>query len=132
MKNFHPFILLFSLMLITINTNAQWTQINSPTQNNLNCVQIIDSSIIYIGGDGGKVYKTIDGGENWFDLSPQSSKDWFCMNFVDSNNGWVGGRGGSVARTTNGGSSWEINSVFSVSNLSLIIFLIFDSIILIL
>lgn len=120
MKNFHPFILLFSLMLITINTNAQWTQINSPTQNNLNCVQIIDSSIIYIGGDGGKVYKTLDGGENWFDVSPQSSKDWFCMNFVDSNNGWVAGRGGSVARTTNGGSSWEINSVYNVSNLNVI------------
>lgn len=101
-------------------TNAQWTQINSPTQNNLNCVQVISPAITFIGGNGGKVYKTINGGKNWVDVSPQSSVDWYSMSFTDENHGWVGGRFGTVARTVNGGASWEINSVYSSTFLNII------------
>lgn len=114
------FMCLVALNFSTSVTFSQWMPINSPTQNNLHCVQVVDSLISYIGGDGGKVYKTLDGGENWFDLSPQSSIDWYCMSFVDANHGWVGGRQGTIARTTNGGSSWEINTVYSSSNINVI------------
>lgn len=103
----------FIVILLFVSTNAQWTQVTSPTQNNLNCVRVVDSLIAYIGGNGGKVFKTTNGGVSWLDRSPQSNIDWYCMSFVDENHGWVGGRHGTVARTVNGGSSWEINSVYS-------------------
>lgn len=105
------FVLLVCISFSSLN--AQWTQLDSPIQTNWHCVQVVDSLISYVGGNGGKVYKTTDGGQTWLDRSPQSSIDWWCMSFVDENYGWVGGRQGTVARTTNGGSSWEINSVYS-------------------
>ncbi|HSM62635.1 MAG TPA: YCF48-related protein, partial [Gillisia sp.] len=94
-------------------SNLQWEQINSPTQTNLNCVYVLNSSISFIGGDNGKVFKTLDGCNTWLDISPQTSVGFYSIYFVDENHGWVGGREGTIARTTNGGNPWNINSVYS-------------------
>ena len=95
---------------------AIWEKINFPVQSHLHCVHVVDSLTAYVAGDGGIVYKTVDGGENWINMSPQSSTDWYSIFFTDAEHGWVGGREGKIARTTDGGQSCNINLV-SVSNI---------------
>ncbi|MBP6672887.1 MAG: hypothetical protein KA247_07040, partial [Bacteroidetes bacterium] len=108
------FIAIISLFVLQFSY-GQWTSVQNGITVNLHCVQVLDSLNAYVGGDSGKVYKTMDGGTTWINVSPSSTSEWFSMSFVDVQHGWVGGRNGSIARTTNGGSSWSVKGIVSQS-----------------
>jgi photosystem II stability/assembly factor-like uncharacterized protein len=67
MKTYSFFIIaVFSfVLLISLQTQAQWQEQTSPTSNALFTVSVVDNSVAWIGGDQGVVLRTTDGGATW-------------------------------------------------------------------
>jgi hypothetical protein len=61
-------------------------------------VAALDSSTVWIAGDGGTVLRTTNKGTTWKSLSVGTKADLFAMSFVDKNHGWIVGDSGVVLR----------------------------------
>ncbi len=75
-------------------------------------VHPITPTIVYAGLDGGRVYKTVDGGANWTATSANFGHAWWSVLEVDPHapkrmyaSGWH--IGNFIARSLDGGESWE-------------------------
>jgi photosystem II stability/assembly factor-like uncharacterized protein len=83
------------------------TQNTTGTANTLNGIDFIDANIGFTCGNGGVMYKTINGGTNWTSSSTGlPAVDLSSVSFKDANNGVVVGKNGTIYVTVNGGSSW--------------------------
>ena len=69
-------------------------------------VHMIDTSLTYISGGGGSIYRSTNSGQNWTILSG-GYFDLHGSYFVNSNTGWCVGEEGNLQKTTNGGSNWS-------------------------
>lgn len=84
----------------------------------INCVTFLNSSTGFICGDGGAVYKTIDGGATWAGSSSGiSGTDLNGISFADALNGVTVGDNGAVFVTQDGGATWNVESVPTSRNL---------------
>ncbi len=73
----------------------------------LNDVFFLNSNDGFVCGDGGKVYKTNDGGTTWSLISTGiAAVNLNAISFSDANNGVVVGNNGAIYITNNGGTSW--------------------------
>ena len=64
-----------------------------------------------VGGPGGFIAKTMDGGQNWAIKMQQTQtvgNEMESVFFVDAQHGWVVGAGGKVLKTSDGGETWTI------------------------
>lgn len=89
-----------------------WQYRNASTTSNLVISQFLDSKTGFVGGDGGAVLKTVDGGEHWnviahLAVSSESGNFVYGVHFADEMNGFATGDGYNIWRTVNGGSSWQ-------------------------
>ncbi|MBV6478398.1 MAG: Ycf48-like protein [Ignavibacteria bacterium] len=85
---------------------------------NLNSIDFINSNTGFVCGDGGVVYKTVNGGINWnISNSGISAVKLNSIYFKDANNGTVAGDNGSIYVTNDGGSSWSAQSSGTTRNL---------------
>lgn len=101
--------------LKTISPNSTY---NVGSAANLNSITFLNSSTGFVCGDGGVVYKSVNGGVNW--TSSNSGIAGVKLNsisFKDNNNGTVVGNNGTVYVTANGGSSWSIQTSGTLKNL---------------
>lgn len=82
-------------------------------------IDIIDSSIAFIGGQSGNIFKTIDGGATWGRVTPPifgnvSGTDVLGLDFVDTLRGFIiqqsstGSGGNIVYKTIDGGKTWTV------------------------
>ncbi|MEO8513435.1 MAG: YCF48-related protein [Ignavibacteria bacterium] len=104
-------LLLFPLVLLSVNVNSQWFEQTSGTTNILNSGYFINVNTGFLCGYGGTVLKTTNGGTNWSSAGniPIYSLKSIC--FKDSQTGFACGEGQSdyiLIYTTNSGSSWQI------------------------
>ena len=84
----------------------------------LNSVYFVNSNIGYACGNGGNLYKSIDGGLTWTaSASGISAVDLNSVSFLDDNKGITVGKNGAVFTTVNGGSSWNPEPVLTTRNL---------------
>jgi hypothetical protein len=101
-------IFLFGFFLLANSIQAQnWVQLNSPTSNGIYNLFFVTPEIGYSAGEGGEIFKTIDGGITWTNVSaPSNTVDLYRIYFIDDQNGFVIGNSGVCLRTANGGDDW--------------------------
>lgn len=64
-----------------------------------------NANTLYVGGYGGKLYKSIDNGNNWSPLTGVSG-DINAIHVQSNGTVWCGGWGG-LRKSTNGGTTWQ-------------------------
>jgi|GEM_PF-5818737 len=70
----------------------------------------INQTTGWIGGSGGGIAKTTDGGLTWTAQNKPFTYGIDRIHFSDPNNGWAGGEYGTLLHTTNGGSTWVVQN----------------------
>jgi len=102
----------------TLKTSAPNSTYNVGSSATLNSIHFINAITGFVCGDGGLVYKSINGGTNW-NLSNTgiSGEKLNFINFRNEINGTVVGNNGVIYVTDNGGSSWTLQSSGTTRNL---------------
>lgn len=81
-------------------------------------IDFVDNNTGFACGDGGVLYKSIDGGATW---NPSNTGipavDLNAISFFDASNGVVVGDNGIVYTTANGGSSWTVSAAGTTKTL---------------
>ncbi len=117
--------LILSLILTFLISSvifSQWTVQNTPTNDRLRSIDIIDSSNCWAAGNNGTIIRTTDGGTNWTLENSGTSKGLYSIQFPSGNIGWAVGDNGRILHTTNDVSSVELTSfIADVSNNSVIL-----------
>ncbi len=73
----------------------------------INSIQFVSQSVGYLCGDGGKVYKSVNGGANWTVASAGiGSENLNGISFLDEQKGVLVGDGGKLYLTNDGGATW--------------------------
>ena len=100
------------LILATTNGGQTWAPQSSPTTSQLFTVTSTDASHAWIGGDGGSLLFTRNGGTTWDrrDLGGSSSYDFHGLVFVDAVHGWTVDSYGQIGVTSDGGESWQYDT----------------------
>ena len=100
------------LILATTNGGQTWAPQTSPTTSQLFTVTSTDESHAWIGGDGGSLLFTRNGGTTWDrrDLGGSSSYDFHGLVFVDAVHGWTVDSYGQIGVTSDGGESWQYDT----------------------
>jgi photosystem II stability/assembly factor-like uncharacterized protein len=52
-------------ILKSIDNGENWTMLNSPTTDHLNCIYIVNDSTVHIAGNSGRYFVSTNGGINW-------------------------------------------------------------------
>lgn len=116
-------ILTLTLIILSIHSFAQWTQIPSGTITDLKDVHFPSNSVGYAVGNYGIVLKSIDTGNTWLTVHTDSALSFQSVFFTSEDTGYAAG--GNLYKTTNGGANWteiltdslnQIIEVFFVNN----------------
>ena len=89
-------------------------------------VVALSPSAALLGGDGGRVARTFDGGASW-QSSWRTTADFSgtldAVQFLSATTGWAAGSGGEILKTTNGGSSWTAQASETTEDISKVDFI---------
>lgn len=100
--------------LSTVWSQSIWYEISTPTSNNLNAIDFVNSSVGYIVGDSSTILKTTNGGATWAELNHAglSTNMWVHeivdVDFVTEQVGFVTllNDNDGVYKTVDGGLTW--------------------------
>jgi len=128
MKKFGTLLI---LLFISNYSFAQWTQVSSPTTENLNDVFFPSSQIGYAIGAKGTVLQTLNGGSLWSVTQADTTVDFNSVQFINDSVGYICGTSslngvGKFFKTTDSGSSW--NLIFSDTGYMKTVYFINDSV----
>ncbi|MBI5216324.1 MAG: T9SS type A sorting domain-containing protein [Ignavibacteriae bacterium] len=84
-----------------------WSLVQSPSNERLLDVFMIDSLFGWVVGRNGNLMRTSDGGNNWEVFNSPTSSDLKGVFFTDDKNGFLLGADGAIYKTTNSGTDWE-------------------------
>jgi photosystem II stability/assembly factor-like uncharacterized protein len=104
-----------ALFMLSATTRAQtgWTPVKLNTSgNDLNTVYFIDSKRGWVGGDGGFLSRTDDGGQSWVRQSVSTTAAINDIYFRDKEAGFFLA-GNSIFVTRDNGSTWTQLKIFS-------------------
>lgn len=79
-----------------------------PGPNGLNALCVAAADTVYVGGWGGLIARTFDGGVNWKDCSYGQEVGISALEFTDGRNGFTNGELGELYKTTDAGDSWTL------------------------
>ncbi len=84
----------------------------------INSVHFVNSTVGYLCGDSGKIYKSVNGGSNWTSTaSGVGTEDLNGINFLDEQKGIVVGDNGMMYLTNDGGTTWTMQTSGVLRNL---------------
>lgn len=94
-------------VLRTTNLGLSWSPVSVPFSNTLYAVRFESSTVAYLGGDDGWMFKSTDAGATWSSLTNSVTTDLLDgASFADNNTGYFVGNNGAVIKTTNAGASF--------------------------
>lgn len=96
------FTLLFTL--ISFAGFSQWVKLSTPTNSPLYSLSFMDASNGIVGGSGGTLLITANGGQTFETLSNAPREDFNCVYMVSTDVMFVGGD--LLYRTMDGGETW--------------------------
>jgi len=108
----------------TTDAGATWTLMQSgqSTSNYITAIHFVDDQIGYASCyGGGKVLKSVDGGQTWVSIAPVDLVFIRDLHFSDAMTGVAVGHAGHVIRTTDGGANWTFmpsNTTYNMVSLS--------------
>ena len=89
-----------------------WTSVNVDTTQGFRALDAIDAKTAWVGGDGGGVFRTTDGGRTWDEVSPPGS-DGLLFRDVEARSASeavalsIGeGEASRIYKTVDGGATW--------------------------
>lgn len=89
-----------------------WTSVNVDTTQGFRALDAVDAKTAWVGGDGGGVFRTTDGGRTWDEVSPPGS-DELLFRDVEARSASeavvlsIGeGEASRIYKTVDGGASW--------------------------
>jgi len=94
----------------------------SPPQGMLRGVFFASTSRGWTVGDGGGIWRTLDGGTTWFRQTSGTTAALNRVQFVSSELGWVVGTGGTILRTEDGGDHWSARTSGTANELRAVSF----------
>jgi photosystem II stability/assembly factor-like uncharacterized protein len=102
----------FGAFLETRNGGQTWTsgapQIDNPDEFHLNAITGTGDGRVFVAGEGGLMFRSLDAGETWEALDAFYEGSWFGALYVDrSGDLLVFGLRGNVYRSRDFGSNWE-------------------------
>ncbi len=102
----------------TTKSIAPLTSISVGSSFRINSIQFLSSNVGYLCGDGGKLYKSENGGANWTSSSAGiGTEDLNGINFLDEQKGIVVGDNGKMYMTNDGGITWTAQTSGVTRNL---------------
>jgi len=102
----------------TLKTTSSISSYNVGSSVNLYSITFKDANTGFACGDGGNVYKSVNGGVNWtLSNSGISSVKLNSITFRDFNNGTVAGNNGEIYVTADGGASWTAQTSGTSNNI---------------
>ncbi len=109
-----PFMVVLSIVMcgfFVSSLKAQtWTSQTSGVTTSLNTVSTVNGNVGWIGGNGGVVLRTTDGGTTWTNVTggPIGTADIYAISGIDANTCLVTTSPAAtfVYRTTDGGTTW--------------------------
>lgn len=113
-----PYLLLLAACAAPVGSPAPvpgdgvWQELASPTGQSLRGLAVVSRDVVWVGGAGGALWRTVDGGANWQDRAPAGCgacdfRDLHAES-ADVALAMVAGQPARVYRTTDGGASWRI------------------------
>jgi photosystem II stability/assembly factor-like uncharacterized protein len=100
----------FSVILKTTNSGADWTRLNFDEGYRLYSQCWVNENLGFVGRRGPDgLFKTTDGGTSWTTLNPgvgSSTSIWYDIEFFDADTGYASGSSGNYIKTTDGGTTW--------------------------
>ncbi len=78
----------------------------TPGPNGQNALEVVSADTVYVGGWGGYVSKTYNGGVTWQECAAPSNEGIGALEFINGMTGFTTGEVGKLYKTTNGGTSW--------------------------
>jgi photosystem II stability/assembly factor-like uncharacterized protein len=69
-------------------------------------VRALDANNVVVGGYGGKILLTTDGGLTWSRSETGTDRAIYKLDFVDKQTGWAVGQEGLILHTNDGGKTW--------------------------
>ncbi len=95
----------------TYDGGQNWTvQYQSSSGLDLWSVFPLNSHIVCVVGDNGKILFTNNSGQLWQQQTSPAISFHFGVFFRNENLGWIAGDMGNIMKTTNGGVNWQIKS----------------------
>jgi len=110
-RKINAFIVVITLILSS-ELNAQWTGQEVNATYHLYAIDAVTDNVVFTGGYGGSILKSVDGGDSWTNLSLTTTNWVTAIEFFDENNGWVTtetsnlSNSGGIQKTTDGGLTW--------------------------
>ncbi|MBX7042682.1 MAG: T9SS type A sorting domain-containing protein [Ignavibacteria bacterium] len=103
----------------TLKSASPVNEVELGITSQLNSVTFVNENVGYVCGNGGVVYKTVNGGANWTSASTgiPASTDLNSISFLDADNGVAGGKEGKVYITSNGGAQWNAENTGATRNI---------------
>lgn len=97
--------LFFLLTAFFSSTYAQWREVNTPVNEDLNTIEIIEGNA-FCGGKNGVLLKSIDQGETWTKINTAASGNITSIHFINPNTGFFTTSEGEIFQTLNKGLDW--------------------------
>ncbi len=118
-------IIIFILLGLTVNINAQWTvQQFCPDYNAAHFINNVSSTTGYAAGQNGVIRKTTNKGLSWMNIYTGTTDELNAIrfgDFADTSEGYAVGSNGVILKTTNNGMNWVqqtsgiITAIFDVA-----------------
>lgn len=82
--------------------NYKWEKISLPTKENLQKIYFVNTSLGFVLGDKGTLFKTINGGKKWIQVKTGVTHNLFSITFNGKNKGVING-----LKTSDNGATWS-------------------------
>ena len=107
LRSFLAWLLISLMFNIAAFSQGKWQVQNPlPTEAYLLTVEPVTDNTIFIGGLGGTLLKTTDGGETWTVQKFKDLANIRGISFIDSLNGWIMDSY-KLYQTSDGGTNWK-------------------------